>query len=146
MITVEVALLALRSWWREALIAMLALAVWGTWSCRGAALERTEARLERERIARTAAEETAASCDAALRVQTGAVELHRQRMVADRAAARAAAAAASERALRDQVALAERDRREVELRAELEALPADDHCEAAARWAAGRYREVVHAP
>jgi hypothetical protein len=145
MITVEV-LLALRRWWREGLIAVLVLALWGTWSCRGAALERTEAKLERERVARTAAEQTAASCDAALTVQTGAVELHRQRMVADRAAAREAAAAAAERASRDRAALAERDRREVELRAELEALPPDDRCEAAARWAADRYREVVHAP
>ncbi len=144
--TFSLALVLLKSWWREVLILLLALVLWGTWSCKGAAAERAARKLERERIARTAAEETAKSCDAALTVQSGAIEIHKKRMAADLAAKREVERAVAELHARHQLALQERDLRVEELRQTLAAIPKEDRCENAARWAAARYREVTRVP
>jgi hypothetical protein len=145
-ITLEVVMLALKSWWREAIIVVLALTLWGAWSCKGAAVERVERKLERERVARQAAEETAASCDSALEIQTAAVKLHQELMVKDAAAVRAANIALADLHDRNQRELERRDQLESELRQSLAAVPEEDRCEEASRWAAARYREVTRAP
>lgn len=145
MIALDVVLAVLRRFWREAVVVLVVLTAWGWISVERAARGRAEGR-EAEAITRAlVAEQAAAACTTALDDQAAGLERWKQE--AEEQQGRVEAVNVELRQLRERHAheagLLEGEI--ARLHQILAETPEPDRCEAAARWAVGRYLEVTRA-